>query len=314
MVYDKILAYPGCPSLSWMIAKRVTNPYEQSDAFVTFTGRKGSSKSTSSLAFCEGLSEDIAYLKGNGAQPEDFFNIDHVRTISKTGAIELLTSGILKKQNAIILLDDAGTQWSNRNFATMINKYLNQIVQIMRIYQGVLVANFIMKDHIDKQAREMVDYRIQMLWKNTRMGQAIFKCKYIEQGENGEYTKYLTWQGKRIKTFVIGKPSAELYSQYQQMRAENTDTFIEEAQKEVKVKVMKIDDGTGRKRDDIDLDLAWDVVGRYLDPLTPRNKYDLPNENFISKQTGASRHNVAKFISMYQHGKLKRKEPEDENA
>lgn len=306
MLQEAIKAYPGCPSLSWMIASRVTNRYEESDAFITFTGRKGSSKSTSSLAFCEGLSEDIAYIRGNGAKPEDYFNIDHVRTISKTGAIELLTSGILKKQNAIILLDDAGTQWSNRNFATMINKYLNQIVQIMRIYQGVLVANFIMKDHIDKQAREMVDYRIQMLWKNTRVNQAVFKCKYIEQGENGEYTKYLTWNKKRIKRFVIGKPSKELYAQYKIMRGENTDTFIEEAQKEVRVRVMKIDDPDSKK-DKVDYDTAWKVVELYLDPLTPRNKYDLPNENFISKKACTTRHLVGKYISMYENGKLPRK-------
>lgn len=308
MGYDKVSAYPGCPSLSWMIAQRVTNRFEESDAFITCTGRKGGGKSTSSMALCEGMAEDIAYLRGYEHDPEYYFNIDHIRTITKTGAIELLTSGILKKQNAIVLLDDAGTQWSNRNFATMINKYLNQIVQIMRIYQGILVANFIMKDHIDKQAREMVDFRIQMLYKNTRAGQAFFKCKYIEQGENGEYTKYLTWHKKRIKKFVIGRPSDQLYTQYRIMRGENTDIFIEEAQKEVKVKVMKIDDGNGKKKDDLDLTLAWKVINLYKDPDTPRNKYDLPNENYISKRTGASRHWVGKFVSMYENGKLPKPE------
>jgi len=50
-----IEACPGCPTLSWMIALRVTNPYEDSDAFISVTGRKGSGKTTASLALCEDI-------------------------------------------------------------------------------------------------------------------------------------------------------------------------------------------------------------------------------------------------------------------
>ena len=115
-------AYPGCPTLSWMIANRVCNPHEESDAFISFTGRKGSSKSTSSISFCEAVSQDIAMIRGKGEDPTKFFNINHIRSITERGAVELLTSGILKEKNAVILLDDTGTQWGARNFATMINK------------------------------------------------------------------------------------------------------------------------------------------------------------------------------------------------
>src|SRR5512138_2264624 len=113
-------ATPGCPTLTWMIAKRVTDQYEDADAFISFTGRKGAGKSTASMAFCEGLAEDIAMLRGRGESPEQFFNIDHVRSITETGAIELLSSGRLKKQNSIFLLDDTGTQWGSRNFQSAI--------------------------------------------------------------------------------------------------------------------------------------------------------------------------------------------------
>lgn len=223
-------ATPGCPTLTWMIAKRVTDPYEDADAFISFTGRKGAGKSTASMSFCEGLSEDIATLRGRGEDPEQFFNIDHVRSITETGAIELLSSGRLKKQNSIFLLDDTGTQWGSRNFQSAINKSLNSILQICRVYKCVLVANFIMANHVDIQARQMTDFRAQMLFKNVKAGQSVFKFFYLEQGENGkEYKKYMTWNKKRVTKWIIGKPSDKLNEAYKKMRRENTDQFIEDA-------------------------------------------------------------------------------------
>ena len=227
----KLTAFPGCPTLTWMIANRVCNPYEESDAFISFTGRKGSSKTTSSTAFCENLAVDIAHMRGKGEPPEKFFNIDHVRSITETGAIELLSSGILKNENFIFLLDDTGTQWSARNFQSQINKLLNSILQICRVYKCVIVANFIMANHVDVQARQMTDFRAVMQFKNTRNQQAIFKFFYIEQGENGkEYKKFLTWHKKRIVRWVIGRPSPELESQIKSIRRGNTDEFIANAE------------------------------------------------------------------------------------
>ncbi len=233
-------AYTGCTTLTWMIAKRVTNPYEDSDAFISFTGRKGSSKSTSSAAFCEGLAEDIAKLRNKGENPEKFFNITHVRSITESGAIELLSSGALKQENSVFLLDDTGTQWGARNFQSQINKYLNSILQICRVYKCVLVANFIMANHVDIQARQMTDYRAQMLYKNVRANQAVFKFFYLEQGENGkEYKKYLKWHGKRITKWVIGRPSEKFEAQYKKMRRENTDEFISDAS----ARLVELQDG-----------------------------------------------------------------------
>jgi len=226
----KLEAFPGCPTLTWMIANRVCNVYEDSDAFISFTGRKGSSKTTSSTAFCEALSEDIAKIRGKGEDPTKFFNITHIRSITETGAIELLSSGILENENFVFLLDDTGTQWSARNFQSQINKLLNSILQICRVYKCVIVANFIMANHVDVQARQMTDFRAVMQFKNTRNQQAVFKFFYIEQGENGkEYKKYLTWHKKRIVRWIIGRPSPELESQIKAIRKANTSTFIANA-------------------------------------------------------------------------------------
>ena len=232
-----LLAHPGCPTLSWLIAKRVTNKYEDADAFISFTGRKGSSKTTSSSAFCEDIAENIARIRCKGEDPKQFFNIDHVRSITEMGALELLSSGALTKENSIFLLDDTGTQWSSRNFQSPVNKTLNSILQICRIYKCVIVANFILQTHIDIQARGMADFRAEMQYKNTREGYAVFKFYYLEQGSKKgnphEYKKYLKWNGKRIKQWVIGKPSAEYEAAYKKIRQDNTDEFISNAKQRV---------------------------------------------------------------------------------
>lgn len=230
-------AFPGCPTLSWMIAKRVTNPYEDADAFISFTGRKGSSKTTSSSALAEGIAEDIAMLRGKGEPASKFFSIDNVRSISEMGALELLSSGALTKENSVFLLDDTGTQWSSRNFQSPINKTLNAILQICRIYKCVIIANFIMSTHIDIQARGMSDFRAEMQYKNTREQYAVFKFYYLEQGTKKgnphEYKKYLKWNGKRITQWVIGRPSKEYEDAYKKIRRDNTDGYIQDARKRV---------------------------------------------------------------------------------
>ena len=243
-------AYPGCPTLSWMIASRVTNKYEDADAFISFTGRKGSSKTTSSSALCEGIARDVAKIRGKGEPPEKFFDITHVRSITELGALELLASGALKVENSIFLLDDTGTQWGARNFQSPINKTLNSILQICRIYRCVIVANFILQSHIDIQARGMADFRAEMQYKNTKEEFAVFKFFYLEQGikrgKPQEYKKYLKWHGKRIKQFVIGRPSAEFEKQMKKIRRDNTDEFVEAAQERVK-EIIAANQGDGEE-------------------------------------------------------------------
>lgn len=232
-----LYAYPKCPSLSWMIAKRVTNPYEDADAFISFTGRKGSGKTTASSALAEGIAEDIAAIRGKGESPAQFFNINNVRSITELGALELLSSGALMKENSVFLLDDTGTQWSARNFQSPINKTLNSILQICRIYRCVIIANFILQSHIDVGARGMADYRAEMQFKNTREQYSVFKFYYLEQGTKKgnphEYKKYLKWNGKRIKQWVIGRPSKEYEEAYKKIRIANTNEFVSNAKQKV---------------------------------------------------------------------------------
>jgi len=248
-----MLAYPGCPSLTRLIAMRVTNPYEDQDAFISCTGRKGVGKSTATSAFCEDLATEIATLRGKGESPEKFFNINHVRSISELGALEMLSGGALTQENSIFLLDDTGTQWSARNFQSPVNKTLNAILQICRVYKCVIVANFILQSHIDIGARGMADFRMEMQFKNTKEEYAVFKFYYLEQGMKRnkpyEYKKYMKWHGKRITQWIIGKPSQKFLKDYVVMRRENTDVYITEAKQKMEEVMEKLNETEDTKRD-----------------------------------------------------------------
>jgi len=222
-----VQAYPGVPSLSYILASRVCSPYEEADTFVIVSGRKGSGKSTLSLALCEDTAEVIAYLRGKGESPQQFFSIDHVVTIDKEGAIRLLSSGILQKKNSVVLLDDVSVQWNSRNFMTWINKALNDILMIARVYQCVIICNAVSAKFIDVVARDLTDFRIRMLRKMTTTKQSIFRCYFYEIGENNEeYRHHLTWRGYRIRQWVGGLPSPDLLAQYRALRQEKTDSHV----------------------------------------------------------------------------------------
>jgi hypothetical protein len=291
-------AYPGCPTLTHMIALRVTNPYEDADAAISFVGRKGIGKTTSALSFCEELANDIAQKRKRNESPDKFFNIDHVKSVTELGALELLSSGALTKENSVFLLDDAGTQWGARNFQSPINKTLNGILQICRIYKCVIVSTFIMQSHIDVQARGMTDFRAQMLYKNVYNQEAFFKFYYLEQGDykgkSKEYKKFLTWHGKRITKWVIGKPSEKLENAYKKMRRENTDGFISEAKKRVEEIISERDGSVDNSKPTFTKKKDYTTLREKV--LAIQNNPELPDKdktiNAMARKLKTSRYRV----------------------
>ncbi len=281
----KIVAYPGCPPLTYIIARRVTDRDSEDDATISIVGRKGIGKSTTGVELCTGISEEIALLRNKGESPEKFFNINNIKSVTELGALELLSSGALEQENSVFLLDDAGTQWSARNFQSPINKTLNGILQVCRIYKCVIVSTFIMQSHVDVQARGMTDFRAQMLYKNTNTRQSLFKFYYLEQGEYRgkpkEYKKFLTWKGKRIVKWVIDKPESKIYEEYRKLRKDGTREYIEDAKQRVQAIIAEREKNNEHgeripdnkkdftKADDYD-NLRRKVLEIQNDPLLPR--------------------------------------------
>jgi hypothetical protein len=222
-----IQAYPGCPTLSWLIASRVCNKMEESDAFILISAKKGAGKSIASLALAESIAADIVKLRGLGEDPRDFFNMNHIKTVTRTGILDLLTSGTMELGNRVFVLDDFSVQYSNRQFQTLINRMIGDLLLTSRIFKNVLIANCVDKSHIDKLGRGLIDYEIRMVSKSTNTQQSIFKCYLIEQGIDGaEFRRFLTWHGMRIRFWLCGKPSKELEAEYVGERRENTKAHL----------------------------------------------------------------------------------------
>jgi hypothetical protein len=110
-----ISPYPGTPPLSWIIAKKVCDTHQDADACIGVFGKKGSGKSTESLALAEDTAHNIAYIRGKGEDPKEFFDVrTHCVSVTKLGAISLLTSGAMKKYNSVFILDDVNGLVSTR--------------------------------------------------------------------------------------------------------------------------------------------------------------------------------------------------------
>jgi hypothetical protein len=289
-------AYPGCPSFSWVVAKRVTNSHEVADCFITCYGRKGAGKSTLSVALCEDIAKCVSSIRGRGEPPTKFFNIDHIVSVTKEGAIKLLTSGILKQKNSILLLDDVSLQWNSRNFATWINKSLNDILTIARVFSCVVVANCVQASHLDVVARQMCDYKIMMVSKNTRTGQSVFKVYFTEAGTDGtEYKRFLTWHGKRVKYWIGGRPSTELESAYTKMRQENTIEHIENSYKKMNEK-LGIDDGEPKPDGRVRVYEKMPMVVKHRDRVRAMFNKGM-KINAISREVGITRYWVERCLS-----------------
>lgn len=229
--------YPGCPTLSWKIAQRVCDKNEDAEAWISVTGRKGAGKSTASNALAEDIAKCIAIIRNKGEPASKFFNVNHIRSITETGMAELLSSGAMQEENSVWVIDDSGVQVGNRSWMSIINKTIVAISQISRVYKNVIILNFISSHHIDVQLRNILDYRAEMMWKNTKLGEAYFKFFLLEHSDDGtEYKHYLTWHGMRIVLWTIGKPSDELETAYKKMRAENTNSYIETAKEKLDMK------------------------------------------------------------------------------
>ena len=282
---EVIQAYPGCPTLSWVLASRICNKKEDADAFVTVTGRKGSGKSTASLALCEDVAECVSYIRGKKENPDQFFNINHVVTITKEGALKLLTSGILQRENSVVLLDDSGAaMWNARQFASWFNQALNSILMIARVYRCLIVCNSILLTHIDKSGREMTDYRIRMLRKSTITKQALFRCYYYDISDDGaEYRHHLTWHGHRIRAWVIGLPSDKLRKQYEEMRRMATDEHVEKTYSEMEERMNP----KKNKRGEFIIEYGDEVRAEY-----EKN----PNVRALSRKYGVSEHLIGKCL------------------
>lgn len=224
------------PDFAWIIASRVCDTARSSDAIIFITGKRGSGKSVLTLGLAEELSKHIASIRGG--KPEDYFTIDNLKTVDKTGGLSIMSSDALLKQNNILILDDAQISLSARRSTTKENNAVNDLVCICRPFNSVILVNSVYHRNIDRGSRSLADYIISVQYSNPYTQQTLCKVyTYSENSKGDELKKFMTWTDseghkKRLKFFVSTLPSKALLDAYNIKRRENSVKLVQQCRED----------------------------------------------------------------------------------
>jgi nucleoside-triphosphatase THEP1 len=302
--------YPGCPSLAWMIAKRVTDPMIELDCTIMVTGPKGVGKST----FCVALAYEVAKaitiirhkkklrsLSGNDRKAkvnmyiDKIFNMEHIKSVDKEGTLEMFSGDIIQVENSVLICDDISIAANSRNSMTNNNKALTQIMTVSRPFRNVIIMNSVYSSLIDKSARGFADILIEMVGIDKKNKRSIAKAFLYEvnQTTGKEYKKFFTFNGMRIKYWISYLPPKYLRKAYKKLRMDKTRELLNNFQEEQEERKNK---GTKRtkKSDEIintykDQILEMDAKGESMRAMTrvsPDLSIHYVNKILALKNTG----------------------------
>jgi len=246
---NKYLPYRGVPEFSWIVAERTCNTFRDADCVIFFTGRRGVGKSVNSIGLAEAVAENIAKMIGGIAS--DYFTPNNIKTVSRTGGMEILSSDTLLKEHSVLVIDDAQISIGARRSTTNENQIINDLVTICRPFKSVLIFNSVFHANIDKGTRSLADFIVTVKSSNTFTKQSLMKVYTYEVSDSGmEIKRFLTWKdenGKkhRIKYWIGTLPSPDLLKAYNKMRRENSINLVHESrEKYLEQKDKGTDTGT----------------------------------------------------------------------
>jgi nucleoside-triphosphatase THEP1 len=241
---NRAVPHPKCPTLAWIIAKRVTNKNRDLDCTIMITGKKGSGKSTFSMNLAYEISKCIAIIHNREELKElsyddrkvridqlaqHYFNMNHVRSVDKDGTMEMFSSSILKTDNAILICDDVSIAANSRNSMTTQNKSLTDIMTVSRVYRNVLIMNTVYSTMVDKNARNFSDIVIELLYVDEKKKRSVAKAYIytVNQTTGNEYRKFFTWKGQRIKYWFSPLPPPYFNMEYKKLRKSKTNDLVD---------------------------------------------------------------------------------------
>jgi hypothetical protein len=223
----KFKAYPGCPTLAWFLKERISDNMVELDCILLFRGKKGTSKSTSSIGLSLGVAWELAQYYHKPWT--NYFTVkDHVKTVDPDGTMDMFSKDIIKRKNSVLVADDVSISADARDAMTRQNKQLSKIITISRIFQNLITMNSVYSTHVDKRVRGFADIIIDMIGVHRASKQGIGKVYWYEvnQQSGKEYSKFFTWKGKRIKYFLFPLPPDYIIKEYKKMRYDMTDKFL----------------------------------------------------------------------------------------
>lgn len=210
------------------IAKRITSKYNQHLTLI-MVGNTGTGKSWAAINLAYLTALAVARIeKGKHVTPEswkDYFNLDHMAIITLERVTQLLQN---IHKHGIYILDDIGVGYSNRDFMSIKNKKMNQIIQTFRTDNTCVIYTVPSKGFIDKVPRELVEWYFEFERSEQAFSEGINSCKFLDittlKRENKQLFVYdLAHSATGAEQFVRHisfKPPEELTTPYEKLRTD----------------------------------------------------------------------------------------------
>lgn len=195
------------------------------NAIVVITGDTGSGKSWASMTLGETFDHNF-WVDRIFFSPLEFVRAlkRHAEGLKTGDQTKLIPKG------AVLVVEEAGTQYSNRAWQTINNKLISIVAQSFRSFNWIIIFNVPNFDYFDKQAREQTHYYLEAkddgidFIKET----AEFKLRFLRKDHfTGDISK--SWISEWMEdgsqdvyiNIEISKPqSMELINEYEKKKQE----------------------------------------------------------------------------------------------
>lgn len=268
-------------------ANKITDAYNQ-DETLMIVGPRGSGKSNAGIYIAEQVAKEVAKIKGG--KPEDYFNFEHIAIITTDEIVRVMK---MRKQYAIYILDDIGVGWNSRNYMQKVNKILNDILQVFRTNNSMLILTLPDSFLIDKVPRRLIHHFGEMYQKLFEQGKTVMKLFKVDPKTRGGdifYTYPVTTEHGKIVRYVIRRASSKNIDEYEKRRTAIAKKMQDDKLAELinegkeKIEVPKTITMAQRK-----LELQRDKAAGVYGDLSYKEICNLPNAT-ISYQQYCSTH------------------------
>lgn len=215
-------------SISSMFANIVLSAHNQSTSMIT-VGPIGSGKSNASLKIAYETAREIARRTGKG-EWQDYFNMNHVAVITHDEILNLVRN--MGKKHGVYLFDDIGVGLNARLWQKRTNQLLNNIFQVVRTTNTLILFSVPEDNFIDKVARNLVKFRLEMEPESNRMDMGLTFGKFLRVKHMPRLAKthhvYPTEANRKIIRVAIPRAPDVLINEYEEKRTRIANELIQE--------------------------------------------------------------------------------------
>lgn len=159
---------------------------------------------------------------------------------SPLALMKLINSGEIKRGD-VIILEELGIQAGNRDWQSMFNKVIVQLLQTFRNLGIILLVNVPYEDFIDAHVRKLMHASWRTMDINYSNQSIKIKPQVIQYNDRKHkfYYKYLRIKANNkirpIKRWNVPKPSQELVNIYEELKSKFTKKLNKELERKLQM-------------------------------------------------------------------------------